>query len=113
MPFGTITANTKSYEPRMPGVYVLSTVVFGQPTNEFRIKGASLSKDGLLRASVIRVLEKDVVVSGTTVRKQCSFAGSFVTPVSDFTAAELDSLASDLDVFITSATLSRLMQGES
>lgn len=113
MPYGTITVNTKTYEPRIPGTYVLSSVTFGQPTNEFRIRGAVLSKDGLLRASIVRVLEKDVVVGSDTKRKQCTVTTAITAPPSDFTAAELDALLSDSSEFATGATLSRLLQGES
>lgn len=113
MPFGTITVNTKSYEPRTPGTYVLSTVNFGQPTNEFRLRGAAISKDGLLRASITRVLEKDVVVGSDTVRKQALVTLSITSPTSDFTSSDLDALISDQSEFATGATLSRLLQGES
>lgn len=113
MPFGTITVNTKSYEPRQPGVYSLSTVVFGQPNNEFRISGGKQSKDGLLRGSVTRLIEKDVVVNGQNLRKQASVTLSWATPTADFTGSELDGLISDISEFITAATISRINQGES
>lgn len=113
MPFGNITANTKIYEPRTPGTYVLSTVTFGQPSNEFRIRGASLSKDGLMRASVIRVLQKDVIVGSASVRKESSVGLNIVVPSADFTAAEIDTLCGDISEFLTVATVTRLMQGES
>lgn len=113
MPFGTIVSNAKNYEPRQPGFYTLSTVVFGQPSNDFRIKGAIPSKDGILRSSVSRVLEKDVVVAGGSVRKNAIVTLSIATPAADFTGTELDDLASDISTFITAATISRLMQGES
>lgn len=113
MPFGPITAQTKTYEPRQPGVYSLSTVVFGQPLNEYRIRGASLSKDNLLRSSVSRVLEKDSVVNGVTTRKSAIITLNITAPTSDFTGSELDSLAEDISVFLTASTVSRLMQGES
>lgn len=113
MPFGTITANTKTYEPRTPGSYVLSTVTFGQPTNEFRIRGAVVGKDGLLRASISRILEKDVAVGSDTSRQQALVITNITVPVSAFTAAELDSLLLDTSEFITAATLSRILQGES
>lgn len=113
MPFGNITVNTKTFEPRQPGTYTLNTVTFGQPSNEFRIRGATPSKDGLLRTSVTRVLERDVVVGSSTVRKQCVVTLSVASPVADFTGSEIDGLASDISEFITASTISRLMQGES
>lgn len=114
MPFGSITVNAKTYEPRVPGFYVLSTVSFGQPTNEFRLKGATQSsKDGLTRASITRVLEKDVVVGTQTVRKQAIVTLTIATPTADFTTSEIDAMISDQSEFATGSTLSRLLQGES
>lgn len=113
MPFGTITVNTKTFESRTPGSYSLSTVVFGQPNNEFRIRGASQSKDGVLRSTVTRLLEKDVVVGSDTVRRQCVVTLSVSSPPTDFTGSEIDGLASDISEFLTASTISRLMQGES
>jgi hypothetical protein len=111
MPFGNITAQTITYEPRSPGIYTRSSVTFGQPDNSFVVRGAP--KGDPLRASVSRVLQKDVTIGGQTVRKTATVTLSIVTPSSDFTATELDSLASDISEFITSATASRLLQGES
>lgn len=112
MPFGVITVNTKSFEPRTPGNYSLSTVTFGQPANEFQIRGATIGKDGLLRASVSRILEKDVTVAGATVRKRALVVTNIIVPSSDFTAAELDTMLSDSSEFITGPTLTRVLQGE-
>lgn len=113
MPFGTITAATKSYEPRTPGTYILSTVVAGQPTNEFRLRGASITKDGLLRCSLTRVLEKDVLVGGSSVRKQGIISLSVTIPAADYTATDVDSLIADISEFATATTISRMLQGES
>lgn len=114
MPFGSITVNTKTYEPRQPGFYSLSTAVFGDPLNEFRVRGASSSsKDGILRSSVTRVFEKDVTVGSDTMRKQCVVTISIASPTAGFTGAEIDGLASDISEFLTASTISRLMQGES
>lgn len=113
MPFGSITVNSKTFDPRQLGTYSLSTVTFGQPANEFRIRGAIVGKDKLLRASTTRLLEKDVDVSGETVRKQCVVTLSIATPVSDFTGTEIDTLVSDISEFITASTISRILQGES
>lgn len=113
MPFGTITVNTKSYEPRNPGVYALSTTTFGSPANEFRIRGAAgPSKDGLLRSSTTRILEKDVTVGGVSTRKQSIVTLTIAVPPADFTAADVDGLASDISEFLTTATITRLLQGE-
>lgn len=113
MPFGTITAQTLTYEPRTPGTYVRSTVTFGSPSNEFRIRGGTVSKDGLIRTSISRVLEKDVTVGSQVVRRSVTLTCSIVTPSADFTAAEIDSLFTDVSEFITATTVSRMLQGES
>lgn len=113
MPFGSITVNSKTFEPRIPGVYALSTVAFGEPSNELRIRGAALSKDKVLRASITRVLEKDIGTGSDVVRKQCIVTTSVAVPVSGFSAAELDVLMSDISEFATGTSLSRILQGES
>lgn len=113
MPFGTIVSQTKNYAPRSPGVYSLDTLTFGDPSDEYRISGASLGRDKLLRASVTRLKQIDLVVGSETVRKQLTVTLAISTPSSGFTAAEIDSLAEDISVFLTSNTVTRLMQGES
>lgn len=113
MPFGTITVNTKSYDPRSPGIYSLSTVAFGDPQNEFRIRGASSSKDELLRGSVTRILEKDVVVGSDTARKQCAVTLTIAVPYKGYTGSDVDALASDISEFLTPGVITRLLQGES
>lgn len=113
MPFGNITVNTVTYEPRQPGYYSKSGLSFADPTNEFRLRGGSVNKNGQRTCNVSRVLQKDVTVSGNTVRKQASVS---VTVIVDdgphFTPAELDGLASDISEFLTTSTVSRLMVGE-
>lgn len=113
MPFGTIAVNSKNFEPRGVGRYVLSTVAFGDPSNEFRVKGAAKGKDSLYRGSVARVLEKDVTVGSETTRKVASVALSLTIPSSGFTAAEIDAMASDISEFLTAATITRLLSEES
>lgn len=113
MPFGTITAQTLTYEPRSAGKYTRSTVTFGSPDNSYVIRGASALSADPLRTSVSRVLQKDVTINGSVVRKTATVTLSFVAPPADFTSAELDSLATDLSEFITSSTVSRMFMGES
>lgn len=112
MPYGSITAQTLTYDPRDDGHYVRSTSTFGSPDNSFIVRG-SIPKAEPLRASVSRVLQKDVVVGGNTVRKSATVTLSIVTPSSDYTATEIDSLVSDISEFITPTTVSRLLMGES
>lgn len=113
MPYGTITVGSDSYASRSPGVYAKSTVSFGDPANEFRIRGASLGKDGLLRASIVRLLQKDVTTGSGTVRKAANVTITIAVPTSGFTSAELDNLALDISTFLTTDTITRLLQGES
>lgn len=91
----------------------MSTLAFGDPSDEYRISGASTGRDGNLRSSVVRILQKDVVVGGDTLRKQCSVSLQITTPTAGFTSAELDSLAEDISTFLTASSVTRLMQGES
>lgn len=113
MPFGTITVQTKSYEPRIPGVYELSTVSFGEPSDRFTIRGATPSKDGLVRGSITRVLEKDVTISGQIVRSSMNVTLSFTIPQSNFSASDIDYRVEDISSFLTASVLSRILQGES
>lgn len=111
MPFGTITSQTVSFGPRNPGIYADTAVTFGSPTNEFRIRPATApSKDGNMRASITRVLEKDT--GSPAVRKACVVTLSINIPKSGFTSTEVDSLATDLSNFVTADTVSRILQGE-
>lgn len=112
MPYGTITAQTLAYEARSEGRYVRSTVGFGNPDNSFVVRGATPKADPL-RASVSRVLQKDVILGGNTVRKSATVTLSIVTPSADFTASEIDSLVADISEFITPSIASRLLMGES
>lgn len=111
MPFGTITSNSLNYEPRDEGHYVLSTLGFGDPDNSFVVRGATPKADPL-RCSVSRVLQKDVVVGSSTVRKTATVTLSVVVPSSSFTATEIDNLAADISNFITATVASRLLMGE-
>lgn len=112
MPFGTITVNAVSYAPRDTGVYSKSTLTFGDPANEFRIKGATQGKDKSFRGSILRLLEKNVTEGSISVKKQALVALSITAPVG-FTSAEIDGLASDISEFLTTDTITRLLAGES
>lgn len=114
MPFGTITSQTVNYVPRSPGIYQKSTVTFGNPTDEFRIRPASAAgKDGNYRAAITRVLEKNITVGASTVKKAAVITLSINIPNTGFSAEEVDSMATDISTFITADTVSRILQGES
>lgn len=112
MPYGTISSQSVDYAPRSPGSYVKSTNSFGQPDNSFVIRAATPKSDPL-RASVSRILQKDVVVGSDTKRKTATVTLSIVVPSADFTATEIDSMALDLSNFISTDTITRLFMGES
>lgn len=112
MPYGNITSNSIVYTPRTDGVYAKSTLVFGDPSDEFRIKGAIKGKDGIFRGTIMRVFQKDVTISGTVSRKQALISLSLTVPVG-FTVTELDDRIADISTFCTTDTLSRFLSGES
>lgn len=114
MPFGNITMQTLSYEPRKPGVYQKSGLALAAPTNELRLSGANPStKNKPITVAATRVLQKDIVVGSSTVRTSATATINITFPNdSSFTATELDSLVADLNEFLTAATLQRLASGE-
>lgn len=112
MPFGDIVVNTKTFQPRDPGIYSLSTLAFGNPRNELRVRGGTKGKDSSYRASVTRLMEKEVTVNGVITVPQAIVTVNITVPTA-FTAAELDTMTSDIDVFLTSAILTRILAGES
>lgn len=115
MPFGTIVSGSNNFEPRSPGVYSLSTVAFGDPSNEFRLRGSSgVNKSGNQSASITRYVQKDVTVGGDTVRKNAFVTLNITMPSgTSLTATEIDNLIADISTFATSATITRLLMGES
>lgn len=112
MPFGTITSDAKNYEPRVPGIYELSTVTFGQPRDYFEIRGGTRSKDGTIRGSIARIFQKDIDINGTVMRKNLALVLSLSSYEAGFTAAEIDARIADISNFATTTTLTRLLQGE-
>lgn len=111
MPFGDITAQTKVFKPRSPGVYSLSTVSFDMPSDEFRLKGAT--RGNTRSCSVSRVIQKDVTVGADIQRLGMSVSLQIQIPSNAaFTATMVDSAATDISEFLTSDTVSRLLQGE-
>lgn len=112
MPFGNISSQSLTYNDRGDGRYVLSTLGFGDPENLFVVRPA-IPKQDPMRCSVSRTLQKDVTVSGSTVRKNATVTVSIVTPPANYSATELDSLVTDLANFLTAETITRMFQGES
>lgn len=110
MPFGVLTLGSATFNPRKEGHYVESTVAFGDPNNYLVVRPVSFNKD-VARIAISRVLEKDVTVGSAELRQMATVTMTINATV-NFTAAELDALAADLSSFITSDTLSRVLQGE-
>lgn len=113
MPFSPITVNTKTFVQSGTNRYMLNSVSFGQPLNYFKVSGGtSRAKEGGVTASVTRVIEKDVVVAGSTVRKSCTVQLVIQTSP-EFSSGDVDVMASDISEFLTIATLDRVLNGES
>lgn len=112
MSFHPITVNSKTFNQAGDGKYMLSTVSFGQPLNYFKISGGSRnSKSGVTSAAISRVLEKDVVVDGRTIRRNMTV--QVIVQLSDgFTSAEADTVLGDIDGFIAIGVLDRILNGE-
>lgn len=111
MPFGALTLNTATYNPRKDGVYVLSTVTFGDPSNELRIYPAlKPDKNGALRATIVRVTEKE---DAEDKRFPALVTVSVAIPDNGlFTAADVDGMLDDISDFVTTDTITRVLQGE-
>lgn len=113
MSYGTITAQTKTYSERAEGVYVLDTLNFGDPADEFRLRPGSRTKAGDYTFGVTRYVQVDVSVGGQTVRKSATVTLSVSIPDTGVTATKIDSLATDIAEFITPTTVSEMLQGKS
>lgn len=116
MPFGVITAQTLTYEPRKPGIYARTGIALGAPANEFRLSGAtSGSKTKRSSVAVTRIQHKDFIAPGTTlpVREECIVTVNVQVPnTGSFSATEVDSLVADINEFLTAAVFTRLAAGE-
>lgn len=114
MPFGILTAQTLTFEPRKPGVYQRAGLALGAPTDEIRFAGASPNgKSKLLSMSATRIKQKDVTVGTTVTRKMAIVTVNVQLPDDgSFTSTEGDSLLVDLNEVITAALLVRLAASE-
>lgn len=113
MPYGTLTAQTITYSERQPGDYVKSSLTFADPSNYIRIRPGAVRKDGAHTMGFTRVLEKDVVSGGDTVRKSAIITINIVQPGDgSFTATELDSMVADLNEVVTVSRLDEVAQGK-
>lgn len=111
MPF-TLSAAGSTYEPRGNGLSVKSTITFADPANEFRFRAGSV-KNKILSAGVTRLIEKDVVSGGTTVRENMVITINFQLPSNGvFSQTEVDTALAEISEALTSSVISRLLQGE-
>jgi hypothetical protein len=113
MAFGTITTNGKTFNSIGTGLYQLSTVVFGAASNLFKITGGKKANaKAPVGATISRHLEKDIVEGAVTLRKKASVVLQVTVP-SGFTTAEIDGMVTDIDLWVSTANLDRLLMGES
>lgn len=113
MAFTSIVSGTDTYEPREEGVYALNTLTFADAAQELKLRGATRNRDGSLSGSISFLMEKDVTVNGSTVRKAMRI---IVQPqvTTDFTTAEiLKGISAISDFCKTSGYMDRFLQGES
>jgi hypothetical protein len=108
-----IVISDRTFTPRIAGQYMLSSVDFGEPVDQFVLRGGSQSKDGMLRASVTRHIEKDVVVlpGDNPTRKPMYVTLSITVPSVGFTAADIDAATADISTFLTADMITYLLQG--
>jgi len=115
MAFNTITLGSRIFNSIGTGTYNLSTSVFGNVMNAFRIvPGKKAGKTGPTSFSVTRLIEKDITIDGNTTptRKKLSVSLQAVVP-DGFTATDIDTATDDIASFLTAETVNRILLGES
>lgn len=113
MAFGTITTNTKVFNSIGAGIYQLSTVVFGAANNLFKVTGGKKANaKAPVSSTISRHLEKDIIEGTVTTRRKASVVLQLSIPLG-FTTAEIDGMVTDIDLWVTTANLDRLLMGES
>lgn len=113
MSYGSITANTVTFNERSNGRYVKAGVGFASPTDEFRLRpSTAVRKDGTVDIAITRVLEKDDTVNDKRVQAVASLTIT-LPKGSLFTMAEIDGLVADINSFASTATIDEMLQGKS
>lgn len=111
MSFGTIVTTTKTFNQRSEGIYADSTVSFGSPANELRIRPNTSKKAPSV--SVTRYKQVDYVASATsTLRIAGSVSLQIQVPEAGFTLADIDVMVAEISEFVSAASVSRMLQGE-
>lgn len=113
MGFGPFNIDTDTFVESTLGVYFLEGTTYDQPPNEFRVTGASRSRNGY-NASVRRVVGKTIIDSGSPKISNAVVGLNFSVPKTAlWTATELDRLATDLATFVTVDRLDQILRGKS
>lgn len=110
MSFASIVLTSGTYNERSPGKYYLSTVNFGEPSNEIRLRPNTNPKNpsfGITRT------KQFVVTSGDKVeRVNASITLTVNIPALGVPLQQVDGMVNDLSEFISAESLTRLLQGE-
>lgn len=112
MSFTPIVANSVTYNERAKGIYIPSTLVYGDPRNEIIVRPNTNSKQP--STTIQRVRQ---VVSGTdplTAKRLTMLASISLQMPNDSvcTPTIMAGLVSDLAVFLTAANIGRAFMGE-
>lgn len=117
MSLGIIAAGPLSYVETSSGRYVLSTLPFGAPRDEFKIVGGSLAKKAkpvVTTAAVSRFWEKERAQGVSTFEPRPRCLLSLNLQVSDGVSAdEVSDSIDELRLLLTPALLMQIMNGAS
>jgi len=111
MSFASIVVPSGTYAERARGTYVLSTLAFGGPANEIRLRANSSAKAPNFTITRYRQID---VTEGTITRRVAAVVTCQVSlpPGISFTGAQVDEMITDIATFADSSTLTRMLQGE-
>lgn len=116
MAFNTITIDSRIFSSIGTGLYNLATSVFGSVMNALRIvPGKKAGKTGPTSFSVTRIIEKDILGEGVLAiptRRKLSVSVQAVVP-DGFEAVDVDNAVHDIDLFLTTENVNRILLGES
>lgn len=110
MPYSPITTTTSTFNERAKGTYVKSTVTYGAPEDELKLRPNVNKKNPSF--GLVRTKQVDFVSGSTTIRLGANITLNISVPSTGFPVADLDVMLTEIAEFVTPATLSRLLQGE-
>lgn len=94
------------------GVYTHSSVLVGGPANEIKIAaGRTNLKTGLTLASVTRRIDVETLEGSALVRRPL-IANIQLTFPKNATLTQLDAALTEVDTFLTTVVLNRILLGE-